>query len=182
MPGATPPAAVQAFIEPLKDAISCVGIAHITLSQGARKAVGKTHSWTLNDGSSPVRLSGGLSFHAGMRFEIQDRGQSEGRERYRVSTREYIYSVTKRSRKIWEAHWHPLALNSPIDIPHYHIGGTVLTEDGVYLARAHIPSPRVSIEQFVRFMIEQIGVAPHRDDWSEQLERTESLFREHSSW
>jgi hypothetical protein len=45
-----------------------------------------------------------------MKFETLDRGQSETRRRYRITTREYIYEVTgPKSEEIISAHWHPLA-------------------------------------------------------------------------
>jgi hypothetical protein len=180
VPGPSVPAAVNAFLDPLREAASCLGGAHFTLTPGARGDVGETHAWTLNEGRA-IKLGKGLSFGASMQFETLDLGRSEKRGRFRVTTREYIYAVSLRGREIIAAHWHPDS-SSPFTEPHWHIGGVALTKEGVYLERAHIPSPRVSFEHMIRFMIEQMGVTPRREDWSEALERTESVFEAHKTW
>jgi hypothetical protein len=112
-----------------------------------------------------MALGNGLSFRASMQFETLDLGRSQKRERFRVTTREYIYAVSLEDKEIIAAHWHPVS-SSPYKEPHWHIGASALSEIGIHLTRAHIPSPRVSFEQMIRFMIEQMGVAPRREDWS----------------
>jgi hypothetical protein len=129
-----------------------------------------------------MALQSGWALRASMRFETLDLGQSEGRNRFRVTTREYIYSAHLRDREFISAHWHRLARNSDVDFPHYHLGMAALTEDGGYFARAHIPSPRVSLEAFIRLMIRDLGLTPARDDWEERLARGEEAFEEHRSW
>jgi hypothetical protein len=180
VPGRTVPEAIRAFLNPLREAASCLGVAHFTLTPGAQGESGKTHAWTLNDDTG-MELEKGLSLRAAMQFETLDLGQSQGRRRFKVSTRQYIYSVNRRGKEVIAAHWHP-ASSSPYTFPHWHIGSTALAADGVYLERAHIPSPRVSFEYMIRFMIEQMGVTPRREDWSERLKRTESAFEDHKSW
>jgi hypothetical protein len=180
VPGRRVVDAVNAFLEPLKDAASCLGGAHFTLTPGARGDVGETHAWTLNR-DTPIELGNGISFRASMQFETLDLGRSEGHGRFKVRTREYIYAVNLSGKEVIAAHWHP-ASSSPYIDPHWHIGAAALTQNGVYLERAHIPSPRVSFEQMIRFMIEQMGVAPHRDDWSERLKRSEAVFESDKSW
>ena len=177
MPGPSPTSAVNAFIRPLREAASCIGGAHFELTPGARGDVGETHAWTF----LPIEVAKDLSFSASMRFETLDLGRSEKRNRFRVTTREYIYAVSAQGREIIAAHWHPES-SSPVTTPHWHIGAAALTPEGVYLTRAHIPSPRVSFEQMIRFMIEQMEVNPHTQDWSERLGRTESLFERHKTW
>ena len=182
MPGRNPAAAVKAFTQPPQLALSCIGSVKISLSQGALGTVGDTHSWTLNDGT-PTALGNGLFFRAGMKFETVDRGQSEGRKRYRITTREYIYEVTgPKSQSIISAHWHPLAMNSRFHDPHWHIGGVTVARDRLYLDRAHLPSPRVSIEEFIRLMIEELGVVPRNDDWDKRLRQTHKVFAEYKTW
>ena|SRR5215217_5895232 len=181
MPGRTPPAAVKAFTQPLQLALSCIGNVKIILSQGALGTVSETHSWLLNDGI-PIALGNGLFFRASMKFETLDRGQSEKRWRYRITTREYIYEVTgPKSEQVISAHWHPLARNSKFADPHWHIGGVALAKGDVYLDRAHIPSPRVSIEEFIRLMIEDF-VQPRADDWDSRLRQTHNAFAKYKTW
>jgi len=180
VPGPSIPAAIDAFLDPLRDAASCFGGAHFTLTPGARGDVGKTHAWTLNSGR-PVQLGRDLFFTASMQFKTLDLGKPKKRHRFRVTTREYIYEVSARGKEVISAHWHPNS-SSPYKEPHWHIGSAALAEFGVRLEHAHIPSPRVSFEGMIRFMIEQMGVAPHREDWSERLERTESVFETYKNW
>ena len=54
---------------------------------------------------------------------------------------------------------------------------------GVFLERAHVPSPRISFEQMVRWVLETVpGVTPTRSDWFERLKRNEEIFEQHKSW
>lgn len=182
MPGRSPHEAVEAFLEPLREAVACVGTAHITLSPGARGAVGETHAWTLNGGDSVV-IGGGYALSAQMHFETLDRGQSLGSERFRVSTRAYRYAIRLRAGdELIAAHWHPTG-NSPVTFPHWHVGSPALASDGVFLERAHIPAPRVSFEAMIRWAIESISeVQPTRDDWRQRLESSESTFDQFKTW
>lgn len=181
MPGASPAAAVDAFLDPLREALACIGVAHFTLSPGARGEVGRTHAWTLNRGEQALELGTGLNFRASMRFEILDQGQSSGRSRFRVTTREYIYSYRQGKREILGAHWHPIGSSRYLE-PHYHVGGPAIADTGVYLERAHIPSHRVSFEEFIRLMISELKVPPRCSDWEDRLRRTESTFKEYKTW
>ena len=52
----------------------------------------------------------------------------------------------------------------------------------VYLDRAHIPSPRVSIEEFIRLMIEELGVELRVDDWDRRLRKTHKTFADYKTW
>jgi hypothetical protein len=57
-----------------------------------------------------------------------------------------------------------------------------LAKGDVYLDRAHIPSPRVSIEEFIRLMIEDLGVQPRADDWDSRLRKTHNAFAKYKTW
>ena len=63
----------------------------------------------------------------------------------------------------------------PIPTPNYHVGAVTLADTGVFLERAHIRSPRVSLEEFIRLPIRDLGVKPRCDDWDERLARTEQV-------
>lgn len=181
MPGRSVPEAVDAFLTPLKDAVACLGTAHITLTPGARGDVGEHHMWTLNGGAG-LRFAGGLTLVADMHFEVVDRGQSMRDERFKVRTLSYLYAVEDADRnEIISAHWHPDG-KSDITFPHWHMGSVALSETGVFLERAHIPSPRVSLEQMVGMVLGSPGVEATRSDWRERLAESERLFDQHKSW
>ena len=125
----------------------------------------------------------GMSLDATMHFEVVDRGRSEGAERFKIKTNAYLYAVRDADNaEILAAHWHPTG-SSPVTFPHWHFGAVALSGAGVFLERAHIPSPRISLEYVVRTVLETMpGAAPAYDDWRERLDRTEQLFDEHKSW
>lgn len=183
MPGGTPSAAIDAFLLPLRQAIACLGRAHLTLSQGARGKTGETCSWTLNDGDGmPLSAPAPRRFTAVMQFECLDRGESRRGERYRISTRGYMYGLENRAgSEIIAAHWHPLG-SSPYREPHYHVGSAALTDDGVFSPRAHIPSHRVSLEGMIRMLITQFDIVATCGDWDQRLRQTEETFNRYKSW
>lgn len=129
-----------------------------------------------------LRSRSGLQLTAVMQFECLDQGQSRRSERYRISTRGYMYGLQDpNGSEVFAAHWHPLG-SSPYVDPHYHVGAAALSDDGVFSPRAHIPSHRVSLEEFVRFVITQFDVEPTCDDWNERLRSTEDTFDRYKSW
>lgn len=142
--------------------------------------MGETHSWALN-GGAPLRV-GALGLTAQMHFEVLDRGRSRGTDRFKVSTSAYLYALTDvNDDEVFAAHWHPTG-KSHVDFPHWHLGSVALSESGVWLKRAHIPSPRISFEYMVRNLLE-LGVAkPAHDDWRTRLDETERMFEQHKSW
>lgn len=182
MPGRSVSEAIDAFVDPLRQALSCVGTGHLTLSPKARRDVGEPHTWVLNGGDRPVALGGDLGLRAMMGFEVQDRGSSQRDQRFKVRTRAYMYSIVIPGGELMCAHWHPGGL-SDVEFPHWHFGSPVLSPTGVFLERAHIPSPRVSFEYFLRLAIETIPeVTPAKNDWDDRLARLESTFDKHKSW
>lgn len=183
MPGKDPTSALGAFLDPLKEAVSCIGGAAFTLSPKARAGGDDVHLWTLNDGSG-VTMAAGKRFTATMHFQYVDGGkQAPRRERFRVTTVAYMYALELDGHgELIAAHWHPSSKVSTYRAPHYHVGGVALSDTGVFLERAHIPSGRVSLEEFIRTMIDQFGIPPSCADWAERLDRTEAAFRRHSSW
>jgi hypothetical protein len=71
LPGRNPREAVDAFLEPLRDTISCLARAKITLSPGGWGEPGKVHGLTVND-DQPVKLKCRpvLMLRIGMLYEI----------------------------------------------------------------------------------------------------------------
>lgn len=73
MPGDTPYEAVASFLEPLQNAVSCLGVAKLTLSPGGRHEPGSVHSWTLNSGHGMhLRMAGDVraTLRLTMHYEI----------------------------------------------------------------------------------------------------------------
>lgn len=180
MPGRSPSEAVAAFLEPIQIAVSCIGIAKVTLSPKGRSELGQTHLLTLN-GGVPVLLSNGHGLDVRLQYEIV-RSAASAAQPFRVTTRAYLHAIkAPDGRELISAHWHPTG-NSAEHEPHWHIGAAALADDGVFSPRAHIPSPRVSIENLVGMCITQFGCRPQKDDWEELLTRSDADFRNHRSW
>jgi hypothetical protein len=73
-------------------------------------------------------------------------------------------------REIIAYHWHPEG-RSHVTTPHIHLGpGAEMGRRD--LARAHLPTGQVMLEDVLRFAITELGVRPLRRDWSEVLDRT----------
>jgi hypothetical protein len=180
VPGRTPAEAVEVFLEPIRESLSCLCRAKLTLSAGGRGAVGQTHLLTLN-GGRPVVLGGGLTLDARIHYEIIRMPDARSQP-FRITTRAYLHTIANDAgAELISAHWHPTG-NSARRDPDWHVGSAALAEDGVFTPRAHIPSPRVSFEAVVRLAIDQFDVKPTREDWSEVIERCEQSFVSHRTW
>lgn len=181
MPGRSPNEAIEAFIDPLRTAVACLGGAHFTLTPGARGDVGVVHQWVLN-GDDPLDMGDGYFLRASMHFEVVDQRQAPANRRFKVKTRGYAYHViTADNEDIVAYHWHPEG-SSPWVTPHMHVGDVALANTGVFPKRAHIPTPRASFESVIAWVITELGVKPVRDDWAEVLSASERDFDEHKSW
>jgi hypothetical protein len=109
-------------------------------------------------------------------------------DQLRVSTRGYLYSIALRTgpeirpaQEIISWHWHPQG-SSPHKEPHLHNGSAILMPDGVLGARAHIPTGRVSFEEVVRTLIQEMGVRPTRETWQVDLAESEGIHKLYRMW
>jgi hypothetical protein len=181
LPGRTPQAAVEAFLEPIREVLSCVASAKITLSRDGRAMTGKVHALTVND-DQPVKLKcrPALMFRVGMQYEIVRTEDRPERGIWRVSTRAYMYELQTASRElVWSYHWHP---TSAVSTPHAHLGHTQLANDAVLSGKAHHPTGRISLESVIRTCINEYGVNSLKEDWAKLLDSREIDFQNYRSW
>jgi hypothetical protein len=138
---------------------------------------------------SPITLNrrrglSALLFGAAQRFEIVEDDRFEGE--WKVATKAYAYVVSIRSRRLprpqelMEWHWHPLRTPQRPE-PHLHVRSQHRLL-GLDLPTLHIPTGRVSFEEVVRFLIEEMRVVPTREDWQAVIADTERRFREFRTW
>lgn len=151
MPGRNAQEAVDAFLEPLREAVSVLdGFAQFLISPkrgGYRK--GETYGWTLC-GAGGMFLKGLGSLHAQMWFEIVDADPEKYEKPVRVTTRGYRYRLEAiGGGDKWRAHWHPNG-KSDATFPHVHMPPDY----------AHFMLPRVTFENVVQWCV-QLG-APLR--------------------
>ena len=109
-----------------------------------------------------------------MRFNIR---QAKGkRGPWKVSTSAYYYGIKDgEGREILAYHWHP-GIGSTYPHLHFHSG------TGKLLTKAHIPTRRISLEEVLRFTIEELGVKPLRSNWKEILALTQKRYESFRSW
>jgi hypothetical protein len=87
-----------------------------------------------------------------------------------VSTVGYEFRLSYRDEhEILAYHWHP-AGNSPVVIPHLHIGGQTTPID---LSKAHLPTGHITLIAVLRLAIADLGVQPLRPDWGTILDEAE---------
>jgi hypothetical protein len=172
--------AFEAFIDPFRSALSCLGTAKVTVSPAGRTDRRKLHAWSLNDGQG-MRMTGGLLLRATMQYVfLEDQSRENGP--WRCSTRGYMYSVYDREdRELIAYHWHPSGA-SHYKAPHLHVGTPALAPTGVFTAGSHLPTGRVSFESFVRLIITDLKVPPQRETWASDLTLTEGVFEVWRSW
>ena len=170
-----------AFVEPLKDIVSCVARAKINLSHDGWGMVGKIHGLTVNrDQPITLRCRPALLLKVGMLYEIIRTEDKPERGSWRVSTRGYMYEMqTASGELVWSYHWHP---TGKVRSPHAHLGSTQLRDDAVLSYKAHHPTGRISLESVVRTRIGEYGVSPMREDWAELLAAKEADFEVYRTW
>ncbi|MGW5299100.1 hypothetical protein ACWEQV_12660 [Rhodococcus aetherivorans] len=144
------------------------------LTPGRVVNVGDHGSWILN-GPEGMSLRGFGTFWAQQRYELvytSETHYEETNERFRVSTREYLYKVVldKGGYEIrW--HWHPQG-NSPEKRPHIHPS---------FNLKAHMPSGRIALEDVIESCIE-LGATPSCQDYRERLAETGGIHKLYRTW
>ena len=151
------------------------------MARGTR-AADEQQTAHLQDGFAILSRRNGqtLSLELYHRYVIRE---AEGdRGPWTASTVEYVYEVSDESGELiatW--HWHPSTVqaNDEAHWPHLHAYGA---RDALTLHKLHLPTDRVSLEAVVRFLIEDLGVVPRRDDWDAILKRHEAAFKLSRNW
>ncbi len=97
----------------------------------------------------------------------------------------YQYRLLDREeRELLVYHWQTGDIFPGPDHPHVHISAALSARinatntETIDLDGRHLATGRVSLEAFVRMLIEEFAVAPQRPDWRQTLDRTEAVFRE----
>lgn len=170
MPGRTPAEAYRAFIEPLQAAVACLGVGKIVTSSGGQSDTSREHSWTLNAPGKGMVFPGGYCFRASMKYRFIEHEQG-----WRVTTLEFIYSLSQADAELWAFHWHPVGDSHETRV-HLH---TAIPGAGD--KHAHRPVGRVTFEDAVEWVI-LAGVKPAREDWETVLADSKAVHIRHRSW
>ena len=105
-------------------------------------------------------------------------------EESRVTTKYYLYSIADSEKNdLIGFHYHPELTEDPVLYPHIH---AYAKDDKRYLAlnlhRKHIPSGRVTLEDVIHWLIEELKVKPLRKDWEQVLADAKEHFKEIRTW
>jgi hypothetical protein len=178
VPRKTPYEAVEAYVQPLREAISCLSQTAHFATAGGHYVSDKPHVLTLVDGAR-LRLQSSddtdLTLSVSQQYEIV-----EDESGFRVRTLKYAYKIDnwQDGHEVMAYHWHPA---ERIKYPHLHLsyGARVGRED---LRKAHVPTGRIALEDVIQFLIESFRVMPAKEHWETVLDGSRAKFREHRSW
>ncbi len=183
MPGNSPSEAVENFVTPIKDALSCLGDSAVIYRD--HPPLDTIQTLTLNGGEGlEVPVDGDyapkLLIEVEMSYLVIHCPDDEDRGPYRCTTCAYILRIKQGNAELMSFHWHPGQNVSPERLPHFHVGESRLPQ----MQTLHIPTPRVSVEEFIQTTIEAFGVRPTVDEktWRELLDSTLGPHREYRSW
>jgi hypothetical protein len=171
---------VQRFRESLRRTLSCIVRGAYVDVKGGYYPSRTPHPLTLMDGL-PVELGGGtgLSIKVSQQYRLIEAPSSI--RPWRVSTVAYHYTLqVADGAEIISYQWHPRVPNS-VGFPHLHIrqGAGLGREE---FQRAHLPTGRVALENFVRLLIVDFGVPPEKDNWEDELAKSLAEFEADRSW
>ena len=176
MPGRSPAEAFNAFIDPLAEAVSCLGAAKIVPSPGGRAVPNVVHAWALN-GETGMAFPGGWHFEAQMHYEIVQRPVSR---EWRVKTHGYRYRLALRGTHLWRLHWHP-TVTSGYHLPHLHMNLGRPGDVPLETMSQHHPTGRMTFEDAVEWIF-RVGIEPARENWNEIISASRERHLEHRSW
>jgi hypothetical protein len=163
----------------MQKTVSCVTGAVLKPSKNGYQRSEKPHVLTFPD--DPIALGSEENLALSVRH---DYGIVRGEGlygRWKVKTTAYYYELQSRSgAEVLSYHWHPES-RSPATFPHMHIGTGSGVEVGGLL-KAHFPTPRMALEDFLRMLIEDFGVQCEREDWENVLGRSRAKFEADRTW
>ena len=159
--------AVDHFAQALQDTVSCVTPERFQYPQAW--PLGRPLSILLAGGTD-VPLDDDLYLYAAHRYVISQVGEDS----FAVQTAGYMYDVDSNtaSGELYSWQWHPSG-QSHYKLPHANVHR---------LHGTHFPTSRVAIEQVVRWLIAEAGVAPRIMGWEAILDAHERDYRERRSW
>jgi len=177
--GRSPAEALENFLLPLRQAVGCVTSAQID-RLGEKPVPGRLYPLTISGGQRvKVRRDVGeaLSIRVTQHYRIVKASLDRGP--WKVQTAAYSYTLeTLAAHEIVAYHWHPDAPGP--SFPHLHIGfaaGTIRDE----LQKAHCPTGRIALEQFLRLVIEEFGITAKKG-WSDVLANAQVAFEQWRTW
>lgn len=179
MAGRDPAEALANYLNPFGRAVRCVSRSAMLVHDCHHPRDGLTHSFT-PAGNQPlvvatVRGDTQFGLMVQQRFRIVPDPRPE-RGPWRATTLKYHYSLaTADGMEIAAYHWHPG--EDAFNEPHLHVEGG----RGLVARRAHLPTSRVPVEDFIRFVIREFSVAADHN-YAAVLGRSRERFLRFRDW
>jgi len=176
VPGSTPAEAVESYLAPIRETLSCVSETPITNFGGVYVSE-IPHRFTFV-GKPPISYlqPPRLSIFVSQRYTVR---WAEETDEYRVRTQGYIYQLTEEDQEILSYHWHPD--QHDIHIPHLHFKRGAMIQRSE-LIKTHIPTGRVALESFVEYIISDFRAEPRHQDYKRVLEGNRKRFEAYKTW
>ncbi|HEV2618135.1 MAG TPA: hypothetical protein VGU63_16170 [Candidatus Acidoferrales bacterium] len=169
MPGRNKSDAIDSFCHFFKESLSCLTDAYLHPIQKSANRFLLTYE-------PPAALLCDHPRTVSIAQEFSVRSDREG-GRYKVKTHQYSYSLNGQEDGEWKEivsyHWHPEG--TAVSFPHAHIG---------CVPRVHFPTARVSVEKFIRMLIDYYDMAPiiAESRWKPILKRNDQAFDAMATW
>jgi hypothetical protein len=178
LPGRTAREADDAFLAPLRRALSRLTNAQLFVSPEAPQRALLLYGSGLPSGDLPPTSSvidGGILLRLRQQFRSVEEADAAPGERWHVSTIAYDYRLSRArdGSELLSWHWHP---RTGVTFPHVHVAADDLSR------KTHVPSGRVSMEAVLRMLLGELQVPAQRADWSAVLDETEARFIKHRRW
>lgn len=184
MPGRTEPEAVANFTKYLRESLSCV----VSQDLAGFQQTEKLYKIWLSPPAEVKTLQGRrLYVSVTQIFTVGPDPKNAGQ--FKVSTREYSYRLSQdqelNSRGVLSYHWHPH--DFAVRFPHLHVSVTPRVgypEIERRIRRAHYPTSRVCIEDFILLLIDYYDVRPRMaiSGWKKILKKNKGAFDKMATW
>jgi hypothetical protein len=176
---ATPRKAFERYTEQLKQVLHCVTADTILVPAHLPADTDLNFAFDKN----PARLKG-CDLALFFRQKIMIIRDPQQPEYWKVTTLAYQYSFERWTdrQEIVSFHWEGDGSHKR---PHIHIGW-VSSGEGAFLGpKSHVPSGRVSIEDVVSYLIEELEAkptGPFKTKWKTVIDTTRTLFERVKTW
>lgn len=118
-----------------------------------------------------IPLDHGRAFHFSLTLEHVVKAGEE-----RMTTRRYDFFITQNNERVMAWHWHPQSNRTQVPWPHFHM------PKGMPFSSCHIPTGRVSLEDVVLFVFDELGVPPALQHGREIVEQVRDTHKKHRGW
>lgn len=172
MPGKSPKEAIDNFARYFKESLSCVTESWVTAFQESRNL----YKITCDPPANLTKRDGGNLFLIATQVlsAVPDPNTAG---QFKAKTREYSYRLVAEKSiaapDIVAYHWHPN--DSDLRTPHLHVAA---------VPRAHFPTSRVCLEDFIEMLIRYYDVKPQMKhaQWTAILEKNKAAFEKMATW